>query len=310
MTGATVLLATYNGAATLLRVLEAHTLLEAPRGGWRLVVIDNASTDDTPAILSRYAGRLPLTVLRTGRRGKNLALNLGLQHASGDLVVFTDDDAPPAPDWLAALCRCAAEQPDYDIFGGRIEALWPHEPPEWIGRLVNLGATFAITPAGLASGPIPAAQAWGANMAIRRRVFDQGQRFDEGVGPAAGNYVMGSEVEFTGRLERLGHRAWFCAQARVGHFIRPHQLSREWIVGRAYRLGRHMFHQERPALRADERLLLGAPRWKYRRLLDEQLRRLLARLRRDHDAAFTADWEAALLRGYLHEARQATRSAP
>ncbi len=299
----TVLLATHDGAGTLPRVLEAYRRLVPPAGGWRLVLVDNASTDDTPAILKDFATRLPLLALRTERRGKNVALNLGLEHVDGDLVVLTDDDAVPEAEWLAALARAADRHQDCDLFGGQIDPLWPGEAPPWILRLVNLGATFAITGQGAREGPIPAAQVWGPNMAVRTRLFLAGHRFDESIGPQAGQYVMGSEVEFTCRLERLGHSAWFVPDARVGHIIRPHQVERSWVIQRAYRLGRHMFHQERDSFAGASDLFRGAPRWKYRRFLVERWKALRGAVTRDFDQKFRADWEVSFLRGYLDEAR-------
>lgn len=301
----TVLMATYNGAGTLPRVLDAYLRITPPASGWRLVVVDNASADRTPEVLREFAGRLPLRHLRTEARGKNLALNLGLAELEGELVVLTDDDAVPAPDWLLALERAAAAHPDYDIFGGEIDPVWPATPPEWIARLVNMGATFAITPDGCKEGPIAAAQIWGPNMAVRRQVFAQGHRFNEGIGPQAGQYIMGSEVEFTCRLERLGHKAWFVPDAVVGHIIRPHQVDRAWIIQRAYRLGRHMYHQESAQIAVQGGLLLGSPRWKYRRLLTEYLRAAAGWIKRDFDTKFCADWEISFLHGYLSEGRQA-----
>lgn len=299
----TVLLATHNGAGTLPRVLEGYTRLQSPEGGWRLVIVDNASTDATAQLLAQFSPLLPLHAMHTERRGKNIALNLGLGHCLGELVVLTDDDAVPDADWLVALQRVARQQPSFDTFGGRIDPLWPDDRcPDWIVRLVNLGATFAITPADMVPGPAAAARVWGPNMAIRMRVFESGHRFDEGVGPAAGQYVMGSEVEFTCRIERAGHRAFYAPDARVAHIIRPHQMEPLWIIGRGYRLGRHMFHQERDLIPPDMARFRGAPRWMWRRFLLETLRAGWGHLRRDFDVHFKADWEVSFLRGYLDEA--------
>jgi L-malate glycosyltransferase len=294
-------MATYNGAGTLPKVLDAYKPLHAPPGGWKLIIVDNASNDRTPDILAGHRDALPLLPMRTESRGKNLALNCGLAHVEGDLIVFTDDDAVPEPEWLVEMRTAADEQGEYDIFAGGIDPLWPTPCPEWILRLVNLGATFGLTPPSLHSGPVRASQAWGANMAIRRSVFDAGHRFNNSVGPQAGHYVMGSEVELTGRLEGEGRRTWFHESARVGHIIRPHQLEREWIVQRAFRLGRHMFHQERPEFGSTP-LLRGAPRWKYRLLLRQLLRGFSARVFFNADERFLSDWEIAFLRGYLTEA--------
>lgn len=308
----TVLVATHNGASTLPRSLAALERVHPPEGGWALVVADNASTDDTPAVLAAFKGRLPLQVLPVPRRGKNVALNAALPLAKGALVVLTDDDTLADPAWLRELCRAAAEQPGHDLFGGSIDPAWPEGGcPEWIERLVNLGATFGVTPRNLPEGPVPAVQVWGGNMAVRRTVFDAGHRFAENVGPSEGQYVMGSEVEFGARLESQGHRSWFVPGARVGHIIRPAQLEAGWIIQRAYRLGRHMLHQDRARASAPVPMFRGAPRWMWRQYMVERVRAAAARLRRDEDARFRAEWEVSFLRGYFDEAaRSAGPSGP
>ena len=55
----TVVLATHNGTMTLPRVLEGYTRLGPVSGGWKLVAVDNASTDRTKELVWAYAGRLP-----------------------------------------------------------------------------------------------------------------------------------------------------------------------------------------------------------------------------------------------------------
>lgn len=306
----TVMMATHNGASTLPRVLEAYRLLIAPPGGWRLVAVDNASTDTTLDLLWELAGNLPMIPLRIERQGKNAALNAGLAHTAGELIVFTDDDVLPDRDWLVALSQAALQSPEYDVFAGTIYPVWPKPPPDWILRLVNLGATYAITPASLTSGPVASGLVWGANMAIRRRILAAGYRFNEAVGPQAGEYAMGSEVDLVSRLEKAGHRALFVPQARVGHLIRPHQLEREWIVRRAFRLGRHMYHRESEGYPAGTKLIRGAPRWQYRRLLNAYLASLAGRLRGDFDTRLRADWDVSYLRGYLLEAHRTRMTRP
>jgi glycosyltransferase involved in cell wall biosynthesis len=235
-----VVFATRNGARTLRRVLEGHAALRLRPE--QLVVVDNGSSDATPAILAEAPSRhpdLPLNVLREPSSGKNRALNAALALvADADLVAFTDDDAIPAPDWLDQLVTAAAEAPDHAIFGGAIQPEWMEPPPAWILRWrVPLDICFAVN-AGLPPGPVAAKRVWGPNMAIRGAVLRAGHRFDTGVGPdGTAIYPMGSETEFTRRLERAGHRAWFAASAVVHHMVRPEQMRLEWILGRAYRCG-------------------------------------------------------------------------
>jgi glycosyltransferase involved in cell wall biosynthesis len=301
----TVLIATRNGANTLPATLDAYCRLKAQDYAWKMVVVDNASTDATPAILETYARRLPLRSIRTEKRGKNVALNLALDELEDcALVVFSDDDIVPEPDWLNAIVGAAAQHPEFDVFGGRIVPVWPDSTPDWIFRLVDLGTVYAFTPPDLGSGPVAATKVWGGNMAIRSHVFAAGYRFDETVGPNRGQYVMGSEVEFTRRLERTGHRAWFIEDAVVGHIIRENQIRRDWIIQRAFRLGRYRFRCECAQLGSGVKLFRGAPRWTYRLLIAGIARYLKAKLLGDQDGQFKAGWDIALLRGYMYEAAQ------
>ena len=73
-----------------------------PRGGWRLIAVDNASTDGTGDLMRSYADRLPIVVLHEPQAGKNRALNRAIEVAEGDFYVFTDDDVLVGENWLAA----------------------------------------------------------------------------------------------------------------------------------------------------------------------------------------------------------------
>jgi glycosyltransferase involved in cell wall biosynthesis len=302
----TVLIATHNGQRTLPKVLAAYQDLRSPKQGWRMVIVDNASTDETHAILAAHTAALPLSVITTPHRGKNRALNLALERAGiTSLMIFTDDDIIPDAGWLVALSEAADRQPGADIFGGSIVPDWPANRPAWIDRLVPLGATYGLTDAHRAEGHALPTEIWGGNMAVRGELFRAGHRFSESVGPAAGQYIMGSEVEFTCRLAAAGHRCWFVPQAVVAHIIRQEQLARDWIIQRAYRLGRHMYHQERPVV-ARHATWRGMPRWRLRQLVTERAAQAWSRLRRDGEATFRADWEVSFLQGYLSEARAAS----
>ncbi|MGD1876739.1 MAG: glycosyltransferase [Kiloniellaceae bacterium] len=164
----TVVFATHNGAATLRRTLDSFAGLPAPAGGWKLVVADNASSDETPQILEDYKARLPLSVLPVPARGKNRALHAAVALFEGPLIVFTDDDVVAEPDWLLRLAEAAAAHPDYDIFGGRIAPIWPVEPPAWLAQAVPLPILYAVIGETEArEGPINPGMIWGPNMAGR-----------------------------------------------------------------------------------------------------------------------------------------------
>ncbi len=303
---ATILIATRNGAETLPRVFESYRHLETNGLPWKVVVVDNGSSDATAEVVARHARDLPLALLHEPRGGKNAALNRGLAEADGELLVFTDDDVIADPRWLAALRHAADRHPEFSIFGGAVRPLWPDEPPPLVST-VNVGAAFAITDPELPEGPVLPGLVWGPNMAIRRAVFETGLRFDEAIGPNGLDYPMGSETSFNRIAAAHGFRSWFVPGAIVYHVIRRQQLEPAWLLRRAFRSGRGEFFADlQRSLLADLRPVVGP---------DELLARLRARRaevtnrRRSGDelGLFRARWELAVLRGYLHEVNRARR---
>lgn len=233
--------ATHNGAETLRPMLDGYAQLDDPGIPWRLIAVDNASTDDTPEVLREAATRLPIDIVAEPGMGKNRALNSGLAQLEPDesFVVFTDDDAIPDRDFLIAWRRIARTRPE-DLFAGRVTPRFPTPPPRWLAGLSDHFPELYAQNARAEDGPIGADEIYGPNMAVRRRIFDEGARFDEGIGPNGdiAFYPIGSETEFCVRVARtLGARAWFAHAPNVSHIVRPWQMTPDFVDARAYRHG-------------------------------------------------------------------------
>jgi glycosyltransferase involved in cell wall biosynthesis len=304
----TVLIATHNGARTLPHVLQGYQQLLAVSGGWKLVIVNNASTDGTRETVRQFESSLPLTYCEESQPGKNRALLTGLHEAEGDLFVFSDDDATPDPGWLSALRRAADERLDYDIFAGAIRPRWEVDPKPWVLEAVNLAVCYTITDPKLPAGPISPKLVWGPNMAVRQRVFDRGYRFDPGVGPSGTNYAMGSETDFTVRLVEAGFKAWFCPEAVVHHFIRAYQLDRKWILGRAVRFGRGTYRRRLLRQTQTPALWFGVPRYLYRQIGSRALAYSWAAVFR-RPKSFHERWALGRLLGCAIQAREHYRNS-
>jgi glycosyltransferase involved in cell wall biosynthesis len=298
----TVLIATYNGAKTLPEVLKAYCALEPPDRGWKLVIVDNGSTDDTKEIIAAFHHRLPLTYLYEPKQGKNAALNTGLSNLSGDLIVLTDDDVLPQPDWLRQLRVAADSEPAFSIFGGPILPKWECPPDDWIFAWVPLGPTFTLLDS-LEEGPISPRLIFGPNMTVRADVFQSGYRFDEAIGPKGPDYAMGSEAEFLRRLGKAGCKAWHCKKAVVAHIIRTLQMNKEWVLARAVRYGRGQYRLAVAESPKSPRAVLGVPMSLVLRILAHGLRLAGAHLSGDAEMLFRARWHWNYLIGKALEAR-------
>jgi len=272
----TVMMATRNGAGWIAQCLDSFCALEIPVGGYKLVIIDNASTDGTADIVRAYMDRLPVTLLFQPKPGKNRALNLGLQHIEGDLVVFTDDDVIVAPDWLAQWRLAADQFPEFGIFGGSIKPYWRKTPPDWLLEIIDMAMVYALTGDRHQDGPIHPGLVFGPNMMVRAQFFKGGQRFDETIGPdGTASYIMGSETSFTVSMAAQGIRCRFVSQPAVCHIIREGQVDPEWVAARYLRFGRSMHEDMDMAEDYDGPKLFGAPRYQFRILLDLGIKKAL-----------------------------------
>jgi len=301
-----VLLATRNRASILQQILDAFCRLQKPASGWKLVVIDNGSTDQTSAVLSSFTSRLPLRALSEPTGGKNSALNTGLAFVEGDLAVFTDDDAFPHPDWLLELRKAAEAQPTYSMFGGAIVPRWASPPPLWV-QWVEPGPVYTLTDPLMKEGPIPPFLVYGPNMAIRTALFQSGARFDPSVGPRSSSYPMGSETELTLRLSREGHKAWYVPKAVVEHLIRDEQLCQSWVLKRAIRYGRGRFRQDYMQKYRRYPTWFGVPRRFLREIFEEQRAIIKAWLKSSERELFCARWKHNFIWGHVIEAHHLYR---
>ena len=234
-----VLIATRSRADSLERTLQSMAQADAGSAvGWELVIVDNGSSDRTPALLREWSTRLPLRVLEVPESGQNRARNRALPGLRGRVTVLTDDDVCVAPDWLRQWKDGVGRWPEDAIFGGRIAPRFPDDCPAWVSseRFPFRAQCFAEFRPGQGEGPYPRTP-FGPNFAIRTDLLRQ-HPFRADLGPAAGSYAMGGETELTLRLKALGHRVIYLPGACVEHVLASENLSLEKLCQRGFNAGR------------------------------------------------------------------------
>ena len=298
----TVLLATRNRERILKDVLGAYCALDVPAGGWKLVVVDNGSSDQTAEVVASFEKRLLIRFLSEPRLGKNFALNAGLAFLEGDLAVFTDDDAFPRADWLVQLRRAADAHRDCSMFGGVVVPRWEQPPPSWV-EWVNQAAVYTVTDPSLKEGPLDPREIYGPNMAIRAEIFRSGARFDTKIGPSGASYPMGSETEMVLRLGRQGHKAWHVQSAVVEHYIRREQVQQDWVWKRAIRFGRGQYRLYRGGAGAETRSSFAVALYFLRKMSKQAALMVAGWLCFRKETVFRAHWRLNCFWGEAMEAR-------
>lgn len=227
-----VIVCTYNRAALLYRSVESLFSLRTDTAfGFEILVVDDASTDDTPAILAGLQRRSPVPLRWTRATGAGIAAarNLGLREARGECVAFFDDDQIADPDWLLELWLTRISTGADCVGGARVLDL----PSREIAALPKIFRLYL--------GEIPvehAARSCGRGdllctgaVLLNRAVFGKVGVFDESLSEG------GEDTEFFMRVRASGLRAWYTPHSVVRHIIPSYRLQAPYLQWAAVRGG-------------------------------------------------------------------------
>ncbi len=226
-----VIIGTRNRAAHLAGTLGAFRGLAVPDGlEAALVIVDNASTDDTVAVVRSFEHpRLPVRCVLEPRRGQSQARNRGLRETAGEIVLLTDDDVRVPSDWLAGMCEPFLQRKANLVAGG--VRIAPHLVRSWmtLRHRSYLAATDWLDPQAPHS-------AVGANIAFSRDLLQRVAGFDPELGP--GRLGFGEEELFCAQLVKAGIPIYGRLDVAVEHHFDPSRLKRASWLETAERRGR------------------------------------------------------------------------
>lgn len=237
----TVVIPTFNRAPVLRVTLEAMSRVRLENRSVEILVIDNACTDDTPAVLRQFSDRLPIRWSRERVPGKSNALNHALRDSAlGDIVVFTDDDVTPDLSWFETIMATCQRWPTHSVFGGRIDPAWPSAVPKpfWAADKTIQSIAFSAHHVSDQEGPYPERlEPFGPNFWVRRSAL-AGVAFRTDLGPHPTRRTLGDESEFLRQLRRRGCTPIYSPSARVVHRIEPERTTEAAIYRRVFQSGR------------------------------------------------------------------------
>ena len=186
-----IVIPTYNGIRHLVPCIRALAATLGDHFAGEVLVVDDGGTRETENALSdlerRYAW---LRVIRNTRnQGFIASCNRGAREASGEVVVFLNDDTIPLPGWHQALLRTFRTHPDAGAVGGRL--VYPDGRLQEAGGVIfrdgsgaNLGRDDFEPDAPLYTHVRPVHYCSGALLATPRELFLALGGFDEGYRPA------------------------------------------------------------------------------------------------------------------------------
>jgi glycosyltransferase involved in cell wall biosynthesis len=239
-----VLIATAGRPDLLRRTLASIAECGFPSRYAGMIIVENGARRGAKDVVAEFSGEpLRARYLFSDAPNKSRALNLALQQLEdADLVVFTDDDVRVGPAWLESYDEASQGIERGYTFGGPFGVDYEKEPTAWLrtylppsGRGMSEGQQWPLTTSGL-RGFV------GCNWAGYVADLREAGGFNDRVGP--GTLVVGQETDMQRRLQELGCTARLVPAAMVWHYVPVERCSEEWILQRAYRLGRSVGRQE------------------------------------------------------------------
>lgn len=231
-----IAICTWNRCELLAQTLKSFSELIIPESvQLQVLVVDNHSTDRTPEVIrnfqsTAFAQRCSVVSLTEHQQGHTFSRNRAIGSATGDLILWTDDDVIVDSGWIEKYVSAANNSPNHSFWGSVIEPRFPSGMPQWIERNWEiLRGCFAHRDLGeeqleFTDSKLP----YGANFAIRTSVqkefafdFELGRRGDEVLGE--------DELDLMRRMIAAGHCGHWIPGATVEHVIPPERATEQYV---------------------------------------------------------------------------------
>jgi glycosyltransferase involved in cell wall biosynthesis len=230
---ASAVICTHNRAADLKEALLS-LLHQNVKNSYEVIVVDNCSTDQTKQVVQEFQKmvNIPVIYIFEERLGLSVARNRAIREASGEYVLFLDDDAVASTNWIGGIIALFDLDPRIGCVGGKIEPAWEGSAPQWLSpenRTLYTILDYSDEIVEMRKPAIP----FGANVAFRKSVFDSMEAFREDLGRVGSNLLSSEESELIERI-RTRYTVYYTPHASVLHKIPRSRISRKWLLRRIY----------------------------------------------------------------------------
>lgn len=229
-----IVICCYNSAPRLPETIQHLLAQEVPDGLlWEVIVVDNACTDNTAQVARSLwpdDAPAPLRVVSEPEPGLSNARRKGFEVAQYELVSFVDDDNWVAPDWVRLVSEIMTAHPEVGALGGRTEAVFEDDPPEWfeniqdqlVGRQDDLAGDVTETKGNLI----------GAGLTVRISAWHDllHKKFQSLLKGRTGAILLsGEDYEICYALRLAGWKLWCEPNLRLEHYMPNTRLQWEYL---------------------------------------------------------------------------------
>lgn len=243
--GISIIICGYNAEKRIVPALEA--LLEQKfskeKISWEVIVVDNASSDNTSGISKEAWNKNPVTTIKIVKevtQGLMYAREKGLSVAAFDIVSFIDDDNRVEPYWIEKVYEIFAKEENIGACGGRSEPVFENSQPEWFSSYQN---SFAVGRQSENSGVIDNAKGflWGAGLSFRKSLWFQLKEMgfqNLTIGREGKNINAGEDTELCFAIRLLGYKLYYRDDLLLNHYMPQSRMNFEYLEKMATGFGK------------------------------------------------------------------------
>ncbi|MFH0730954.1 MAG: mycofactocin biosynthesis glycosyltransferase MftF [Pseudomonadota bacterium] len=199
-----VIIPVYNRSAEIAECLASLQALDYPQHCLEIIVVDDASRDDTAAVVRRFGVHL---IIQSFNQGQSAARNVGAAAARGDILAFIDSDCIAGPRWLKELVPYF-QNSEMALVGGGVDTFSREnrlDRYEAANSALSMGSTFLLGRGRHSSFYVPT-----CNMLVRKEVYRSADGLDESL-------RVGEDVDFCWRLMARGNQLAYVPEGKVRH---------------------------------------------------------------------------------------------
>lgn len=235
MISLTIVVCTYNRAQRLKTLLEDLSGQTAGRDSFKVLVVDNASCDNTKEVFEGFLDRLNMSYAYQPKLGLSYARNMGIEIADTPYIAYLDDDVRLDKDW-ASKTLSIIERLGPDIFGGPVFPYYDTPRPAWF---LDKYATFSYW-GDLTHPLVKDEYLSGNNIIFKKELLEKLGGFNSRLGMRG--YSLGyheeAEIVKKARESPTGINILYAPDMPVRHLVPSKKMSLIWQIRHSYCIAR------------------------------------------------------------------------
>lgn len=235
--GISVIICCFNSALRLPRTLEHLAKQKTDHLKWEIVLVDNASSDDTRTTsekLWRSFNRQEVSfrVVVQPKPGLSFAREKGVEASAFETIVFCDDDNWLAEDYLVEAYKIISENTKIGALGGTGTAVADKVLPDWFEKYKY---NYACFPQAVRDGELdaPTASLYGAGLVVNKKALKElkAKNFEPLLSDRTGSALAsGGDTELSFAIRLLGYQLWFSGRLKFKHYMPPGRLTEAYLI--------------------------------------------------------------------------------